>query len=398
MTPNEKYETGRKHSYMRNNHDLVNQSDRRGFLKAGAAIGASLIAAPGFGNTSGSASTPHHVAATDKITKHRTLGSGKYSMDVSALGLGCMGMSYHRGRIPDRKVSIALIRKAVELGVNLFDTAEVYGPFTNEELVGEALAPFRKEILISTKFGFNIENGTMVGLNSRPEHIRKVAEQSLQRLRTDYIDLLYQHRVDPNVPIEDVAGTVKELIKEGKVRRFGLSEASASIIRKAHAVQPVTVVQSEYSLMWKKPEESVLPALEELGIGFIPFSPLCRGYLSGTLNEQTKFYAPNDNRASLPRFTAESMKLNRPIIESLIDFGHQRGLTPSQVALTWLLVKKPWIVPIPGTTKLAHLNENLATADLSLTAEEWQELDNAISKITIYGDRYTGVEQQRVQN
>lgn len=400
MAPNEKYKTRRESLQERNSQDIVIKSDRRGFLKTGAALGASLIAAPGFGNTkSGDVpSTPHYVAAPDKITKHRTLGSGKYSMDVSALGLGCMGMSYHRGHIPDRKVSIALIRKAFELGVNLFDTAEVYGPFTNEELVGEALTPFRKDIFISTKFGFNIENGTMAGLNSRPDHIRKVVEQSLKRLRTDYIDLLYQHRVDPNVPIEDVAGTVKDLIKEGKARRFGLSEASAQIIRKAHAVQPVTVVQSEYSLMWKKPEESVLPALEELGIGFIPFSPLCRGYLSGMLNEQTKFYAPNDNRASLPHFTSESMKLNRPIIESLIHFGHLRGLTPSQVALTWLLAKKPWIVPIPGTTKLAHLNENLATADLQFTPEEWQELDNAISKITIYGDRYTGVEQQRVQN
>jgi aryl-alcohol dehydrogenase-like predicted oxidoreductase len=255
----------------------------------------------------------------------------------------------------------------------------------------------RKQVFISTKFGFNILDGKMAGVNSKPEHIRQVVEQSLKRLRTDYVDLLYQHRVDPNVPIEDVAGTVEALIKEGKVKHFGLSEASAETIRKAHVVQPLTVVQSEYSLMWKKPEESVLPLLEELGIGFIPYSPLCRGFLTGMLNEQTKFYAANDNRAGLPRFTSESMKLNRPIVEALIDFGHQRGMTPSQVALTWLLAKKPWIVPIPGTTKLAHLQENLMTADLQFSAEELRELEDAISKITIHGDRYTGEEQKRVE-
>jgi aryl-alcohol dehydrogenase-like predicted oxidoreductase len=376
------------------------KSDRRGFLKIGATMGASLIAAPGLSNSKpgGNEDTPHNVSAPEKITKQRTLGSGKFSMKVTALGLGCMGMSYHRGHIPDRKVSIALIRKAVELGVTLFDTAEVYGPLTNEDLVGEALAPMRKDVLISTKFGFDIQDGKMAGLNGKPEHIKQVVAQSLKRLRTDYIDLLYQHRVDPNVPIEDVAGAVKDLIKEGKVKRFGLSEAGADTIRKAHAVQPVTVVQSEYSLMWKKPEESVLSTVEELGIGFIPFSPMCRGYLTGMLNEQTKFYAPNDNRATLPRFTPESMKLNRPLVEALIDFGHPRGLTPTQVALTWLLAKKPWIVPIPGTTKLAHLNENLATAELQFSADEIRELDNAIAKITIYGDRYTGEEQRRVQN
>ena len=363
-------------------------------------MGASLIAAPGFSNSKpeGKEDTPQNISAPNKIAKHRTLGSGKFGMNVTALGLGCMGMSYHRGHIPDRKVSIALIRKAVELGVTLFDTAEVYGPLTNEDLVGEALAPMRKDVLISTKFGFDNQDGKMAGLNSKPEHIKLVVAQSLKRLRTDYIDLLYQHRVDPNVPIEDVAGAVKDLIKEGKVRRFGLSEAGADTIRKAHAVQPVTVVQSEYSLMWKKPEESVLPTVEELGIGFIPFSPMCRGYLTGMLNEQTKFYAANDNRATLPRFTPESMKLNRPLIEALIDFGHPRGLTPTQVALTWLLAKKPWIVPIPGTTKLAHLNENLATAELQFSVDEIRELDNAIARITIHGDRYTGEEQRRVQN
>lgn len=384
---------------MKTNQNIKNKSDRREFLKLGATISASLIAAPVFSTGATSNSKKNNYVDTPKLlSKQRMLGSGKFAMEVSALGLGCMGMSYHRGRIPNRNVAIALIRKAKEEGFTLFDTAEVYGPFTNEDLVGEALAPFRKEVLISTKFGFNIQNGAMAGLNSRPEHIREVVDQSLKRLRTDYIDLLYQHRVDPNVPIEEVAGTVKELIKQGKVRRFGLSEAGAETIHKAHAVQPLTALQSEYSLMWKKPEESVLAVCEELGIGFVPYSPLCRGYLSGMLNEQTKFYAANDNRAGLPRFTSEVMKQNRPLIEALIDFGHPRGLTPSQVALTWLLAKKPWIVPIPGTTKQAHLNENLATADIQFTADEIRELDNAISQIKIYGDRYTAVEQQRVQN
>ena len=373
---------------------------RSSFIKLGATLGAGLVVAPVWSSIKSgeTINLPNLASGQSAITERRTLGSGKYAMEVSALGLGCMGMSYHRGHIPDRKVAITMIRKAVELGVTLFDTAEVYGPFTNEELVGEALAPMRKEIMISTKFGFNIENGKMAGLDSRPEHIRQVAEQSLKRLRTDFIDLFYQHRIDPNVPIEDVAGTVNDLIREGKVRRFGLCEVSGETIRKAHAIQPLTVVQSEYSMMWKKPEESVLPVLEELGIGFIPYSPLCRGYLSGMLNEQTKFYAANDNRAGLPRFTPESMKLNRPIIETLIDFGHPRGLTPSQVALAWLLGKKTWIVPIPGTTKLAHLQENLMTAEIQFTSEELSELDNVISKITIYGDRYTQVEQGRVQN
>jgi aryl-alcohol dehydrogenase-like predicted oxidoreductase len=376
-------------------HYQSNPLARRNFLKLGVTLSTALVAAPALSNAS-TGEMNKKVQAT--ISKHRTLGSGKFAMEVSALGLGCMGMSYHRGRIPDRKVAIALIRQAKEQGVTLFDTAEVYGPFTNEDLVGEALAPFRKEVLVSTKFGFNIVDGKMAGLNSRPEHIREVVDQSLKRLRTDYIDLLYQHRVDPNVSMEDVAGTVKDLIKQGKVKRFGLSEASTETIRKAHAVQPLTALQSEYSLMWKKPEESVLAVCEELGIGFVPYSPLCRGYLSGMLNEQTKFYAANDNRAGLPRFTPEAMKLNRPLIEALIDFGNPRGLTPSQVALTWLLAKKPWIVPIPGTTKQAHLYENLATADLQLTTDEIRELDNAISQIKIYGDRYTAVEQQRVQN
>ncbi|MCF0049308.1 aldo/keto reductase [Dyadobacter sp. LJ53] len=381
---------------METNHN----NDRRGFIKAGAALGAGLIAAPAF-SKSGKAdeeTTDQNTNGPSKITKFRTLGSGKSKMEVSALGLGCMGMSYHRGRIPDRKVAIALIRNAYEQGVNLFDTAEVYGPYINEELVGEALAPMRKKVMISTKFGFNIKDGKMDGLDSRPEHIRKVVEESLGRLRTDTIDLLYQHRQDPNVPVEEVAGAVKDLIQAGKVKRFGLSEVSANTIRRAHAVQPLTVVQSEYSVMWKKPEQEVLPVLEELGIGFIPYSPLCRGYLSGTLNEQTKFYAANDNRAGLPRFTPEAMKQNRVIIDALNDFGLPRGLTTAQVALTLLLAQKSWIVPIPGTTKMAHLHENLMTADVQLTAAEFKDLNSAISKITIYGDRYTEVEQKRIEN
>jgi aryl-alcohol dehydrogenase-like predicted oxidoreductase len=378
--------------------DLFQAAGRRSFLKAGATLGAALLAAPAFSNDlAGQAAIRKHqnTGQTD-ITKRRRLGSGKHSLEVSALGLGCMGMSYHRGRVPDRKVSIALIRKAAELGVTLFDTAEVYGPYINEELVGEALAPLRKEVLITTKFGFNIQNGKMAGLNGRPEHIRKVAEESLKRLRIETIDLFYQHRVDPKVPIEEVAGTVKDLIQEGKVKNFGLSEVSAQTIRRAHAVQPLTAVQSEYSLMWKLPEKEVLAVCEELGIGFVPYSPLCRGYLTGTLNEQTKFYAANDNRAGLPRYTPEAMKANRPVIDALIDFGHPRGLTPAQVALTWLLAQKPWIVPIPGTTKLAHLQENLGAADLQFTAEELRNLDSAVSKIKIHGDRYTEAEQNRV--
>lgn len=394
----------------------MNHQHRRDFLKAGASLGAAVLAAPMLSSAMAGqishtgASAPGLTSAVSgqesqsgqsapaSINAFRILGSGKHSLKVSALGLGCMGMSYHRGRIPDRKVSIALIRKAVEMGVTLFDTAEVYGPYTNEELVGEALAPVRKNLVITTKFGFNIQNGQIAGMNGRPEQIRKVAEQSLKKLRIDTIDLFYQHRQDPQVPIEDVAGTVKDLIREGKVRNFGLSEVSVQTIRRAHAVQPLTAIQSEYSAMWRLPENEVLGVCEELGIGFVPYSPMCRGYLTGYLNEQTKFYAANDNRATLPRFTPESMKANRPIVDVLNDFGHPRGLTPTQVALTWLLMKKPWIVPIPGTTKQAHLMENMACADLRFTPDEMKTLDEEISKVKIYGDRYTEVEQRRVGN
>jgi aryl-alcohol dehydrogenase-like predicted oxidoreductase len=328
----------------------------------------------------------HHRGHGPALLPRRTLGS----LEVSALGLGCMGMSYHRGPAPDSKAMIALIRKAVELGVTLFDTAEVYGPFINEELVGEALSPFRNKVVIATKFGHSIVDGKHQSgvLNSRPEHIRQVAEESLKRLKIETIDLFYQHRFDPNVPIEDVAGTVKDLIQEGKVKHFGLCEVGAQTIRLAHAVQPLTAVQSEYSLMWKQPEEEVLPVLEELGIGFVPYSPLGRGYLTGSLNEHTKFDSSNDNRATLPRFTAEAMKSNRVLVDLLNEFGQRKGATAAQVALAWLLAQKPWIVPIPGTTRQQGLEENIGAADVDLTPDDLREIENAASKITLQGDRY----------
>lgn len=374
--------------------------DRRNFLKAGTTLGASLLAIPAFSiNPSKSNSTTKGADNGSKANvKYRTLGSGKHSLEVSALGLGCMGMSYHRSFVPDRKSMIALLRKAVEMGVTLFDTAEVYGPYVNEELVGEALAPLREDVLICSKFGFNIQNGQMAGLNSKPDHIRSVVEQSLKRLKTDHIDLLYQHRVDPQVPIEEVAGTVKDLIGEGKVRNFGLSEATGENIRKAHAVQVVTALQSEYSLMWRKPDEDVIKVCEELGIGFVPYSPLCRGYLSGFINERTKFIAENDNRATLPRYTPEAIKANWVMIDVLTEFGNHRGFTAAQVALAFLLAQKPWIVPIPGTTKQAHLQENLWSANIQFTADELKELTETISKITVVGDRYTGQAAQQVRN
>lgn len=374
--------------------------DRRSFLKAGATLGASLLAIPAFSvNPSEPNSAANGTTKGGKTNvKHRTLGSGKHSLEVSAIGLGCMGMSYHRSFVPDRKSMLTLIRKAVDMGITLFDTAEVYGPYVNEELVGEALAPVRKKILVCSKFGFNIQNGQMAGLNSKPEHIRNVVEQSLKRLKTDHIDLLYQHRVDPNVPMEDVAGTVKDLISEGKVRRFGLSEASVADIRKAHAVQPLTAIQSEYSLMWRKPEEDVFKVCEELGIGFVPYSPLCRGYLSGLINERTKFIAANDNRATLPRYQPDAIKANWVMIDVLTEFGNHRGYTAAQVALAFLLAQKPWIVPIPGTTKLAHLQENLWAADIEFTPDELKAMTEAVSKITVVGERYTGQPAQQVRN
>jgi aryl-alcohol dehydrogenase-like predicted oxidoreductase len=312
------------------------------------------------------------------------------NLEVSALGLGCMGMTHAYGQAPDKQAMIALLRTAVERGVTFFDTAEVYGPFNNEELVGEALAPLRDQVVIATKFGFapDPNGGTRwSGLDSRPEHIRAVTEASLKRLKTDTIDLLYQHRVDPNVPIEDVAGTLKELIKEGKVKHFGLSEAGADTIRRAHAVHPVTALQSEYSLWTREPEAEILPLLEELGIGFVPFSPLGRGFLTGKMDENTQFDS-SDFRMSLPRFTAEARKANQALVDLLGQVAVQKGATPAQVALAWLLAQKPWIVPIPGTTKLHRLDENLGAATLQLTPEDLAGIDAAAANITVQGARY----------
>jgi len=366
--------------------------DRRGFLKAGAALGATMIASP---VSSARAAVDTESRATGARGEHRTLGTGTHSMRVSALGLGCMGMNFNRSFIPERSVSVSLIRKAVDLGVTLFDTAEAYGPFTNEVVVGEALAPVRKDVLICSKFGFDVHGGRIAGLNSKPAHIRAVVEQSLGRLKTDHIDVLYQHRVDPNVPIEDVAGTVKELIAEGKARHFGLSEAGPETIRRAHAVQPLTALQSEYSLMTRQPEDDLIKVCEELGIGFVPYSPLSRAFLTGFLNQNTKYNVDNDNRPSLPRYQPDAIKANWVMIDTLSEFGNPRGLTPAQVALAWLLAQKPWIVPIPGTTKLAHLQENLSSADFRFTAEELRAFTEAVSRITIVGERYTGTQAQQ---
>jgi aryl-alcohol dehydrogenase-like predicted oxidoreductase len=320
---------------------------------------------------------------------------GKSNLEVSAIGLGCMGLNYHRGPAPDKNEMIALIRAAVERGVTFFDTAEVYGPFTNEELVGEALAPFTKDVVIATKFGFDLGPGGSGGPNSRPERIRQVAEESLKRLRVEAIDLFYQHRVDPEVPIEDVAGAVKDLITHGKVKHFGLSEAGAATIRRAHAVQPVTAIQSEYSLWWREPEAEVLPACEELGIGFVPFSPLGRGFLTGKIDETTIF-GENDNRSTLPRFTAEARKANQPVVRLLERIGRERRATPAQIALAWLLAQKPWIVPIPGTTRLNRLEENLRALDVDLTAEDLQAIESAASQIKVEGSRYAEADNKLV--
>src|SRR5712691_7875184 len=312
------------------------------------------------------------------------------NLEVSALGLGCMGLSFGYGPAVDKKEGIALIRAAVERGVTFFDTAEVYGPFTNEELVGEALAPFRAQVVIATKFGWEAnpaDGGKWTGLNSRPEHIKKVAEASLKRLKVDAIDLFYQHRVDLNVPIEDVAGAVKELIQQGKVKHFGLSEAGVQTIRRAHAVQPVAALQSEYSLWWREPEKEVIPTLEELGIGFVPFSPLGKGFLTGKISEDTQF-DKSDFRNIVPRFTPENRKANQALVDMLKRFAQQKKATPAQIALAWLLAQKPWIVPIPGTTKLARLEENIGAVAVELTSEDLREIDNAAAKITIEGARY----------
>ena len=320
---------------------------------------------------------------------------GKSDLEVSALGFGCMGISFGYGPAADRQDGIAIIRAAVEGGVTFFDTAEAYGPFTNEEVVGEALRPVRDQVVIATKFGFKFENGKQAGLDSRPSHIREVAEAALKRLSTDRIDLFYQHRVDPNVPIEDVAGAVKELIHEGKVKHFGLSEAGVQTIRRAHAVQPVAALQSEYSLWWREPEHEILPTLAELGIGFVPFSPLGKGFLTGKIDDKTTFDA-NDFRNIVPRFTEDNRKANLAFVEWLKAFAERRQATPAQIALAWLLAQQPWIVPIPGTTKRTRLEENLGAAEIHLTADDLREIDRAAAQIEVHGARYPERLQQMV--
>jgi aryl-alcohol dehydrogenase-like predicted oxidoreductase len=322
----------------------------------------------------------------------RTLGNS--DLEVSALGLGCMGLSFAYGPATDKQQAIALIRSAVERGVTFFDTAEAYGPHTNEEVVGEALAPFRDEVVIATKFGFK-DGDPRAGLDSRPERIRRVAEESLRRLKTDRIDLFYQHRVDPDVPIEEVAGAVKDLIREGKVKHFGLSEAGARTIRRAHAVQPVTALQSEYSLWWREPEEEILPTLEELGIGFVAFSPLGKGFLTGAIDENTSFDSA-DFRNTVPRFSEENRRANRALVEVLGGIADEKGATRAQIALAWLLAQKPWIVPIPGTTKLHRLEENIGAADIELTPDDLRNIEVAVSGVEVRGDRYSPQMQRRV--
>ena len=315
---------------------------------------------------------------------------GNSNLEVSAIGLGCMGMSFSYGPPKDKQEMISLLRTAVDRGITFFDTAEVYGPYINEELLGEALSPVRDQVVIATKFGFNLNpDGTpgWQGLNSQPEHIKQVAEASLMRLKTDVIDLFYQHRVDPNVPIEDTAGAVKDLIQQGKVKHFGLSEAGVQTIRRAHAVQPVTALQSEYSLWWRKPEAEVIPTLEELGIGLVPYSPLGKGFLTGTINENTQL-GSSDFRSTLPRFTPEAMKANQAFVDLLGTIANQKNATPAQIALAWLLAQKPWLVPIPGTTKLPRLDENIGALTVELTSDDLQEIDSAASKITVQGARY----------
>lgn len=323
---------------------------------------------------------------------------GNSNLEVSAIGLGCMGLSFGLGPAIDRQEGIAVIRAAVESGVTFFDTAEVYGPFTNEELVGEALAPFRDQVVIATKFGFKPAadgSGRWSERDSRPEHIKEVAEASLKRLKTDVIDLFYQHRVDPNVPIEDVAGAVKELIQAGKVRHFGLSEAGAQSIRRAHAVQPVTALQSEYSLWWREPEAEILPTLEELGIGFVPFSPLGKGFLTGKIDENTTFDS-TDFRNVVPRFTPEARKANQAVVDLVAKFAERMNATPAQIALAWVLAQKPWIVPIPGTTKLHRLKENNGAVEVELTPDDLREIDSAVSKLDIQGERYPAAVQKLI--
>ncbi len=322
----------------------------------------------------------------------RKLGQG---LEVSEIGLGCMGMSFGYGEVHDQKPMTELMHKAIDLGITFFDTAEIYGPYINEELVGQALKPFKNRVVIATKFGFDIQDGKSIGLNSRPEQIRKVAEASLKRLQVDAIDLFYQHRVDPQVPIEDVAGTIKDLIQEGKVKHFGLSEVGVEMIRRAHAVQPVTALQSEYSLFWREPEQQILPVLEELGIGFVPFSPLGKGLLTGKIDTSTSF-SQNDFRSTVPRFSEGNLKKNLSLVEVVKQFALEKNCEPSQIALAWVLAQKPWIVPIPGTTKINRLQENAGAVNVSLSPEDLQKIDKVLSKIEIAGERYAPASQKMI--
>ena len=322
----------------------------------------------------------------------RKLGQG---LEVSEIGLGCMGMSFGYGEVHDLKPMTELMHKAIDLGITFFDTAEIYGPYINEELVGQALKPFKNRVIIATKFGFDIQDGQSIGLNSRPEQIRKVAEASLKRLQVDAIDLFYQHRVDPQVPIEDVAGTIKDLIQEGKVKHFGLSEVGVEMIRRAHAVQPVTALQSEYSLFWREPEQQILPVLEELGIGFVPFSPLGKGLLTGKIDTSTSF-SQNDFRSTVPRFSEGNLKKNLSLVEVVKQFAQEKNCEPSQIALAWVLAQKPWIVPIPGTTKINRLQENAGAVNVSLSIDDLQKIDKVLSKIEIAGERYAPASQKMI--
>ncbi len=379
---------------------------RRGFLKTAAAVGAALTITPAYekvmaatnaaATTSGTSTSRSATAAS--ISAHRTLGTGKVALDVSALGFGVMGLNYHRGVHPDRKTCIRLLHEAVDRGVTLFDTAIIYGPLSNEELAGEALSQFKDRISVTTKFGLEVINGKGTGRqDSRPATIRQYCEDSLRRLQLDSLPMFYQHRQDPNVPIEEVAQTIADLMKEGKVQRWGMCEISADTIRKAHAVCPLTAIQSEYHLMFREVETNgVLDVCQELGIGFVPYSPINRGFLGGDINEYTQLDPSNDNRPGLPRFQPEAIRSNTRIVNALQQFGRPRGMTAAQVALAWLLQKKPWIVPIPGTTKLSHLEENLRTMEFSCTTEEWKELEDTLAVLPVVGDRYPKWEQERI--
>lgn len=368
---------------------------RRGFLKT-AAVLAAVSAMPPLVKSSHAYVSAKGGKDMPLLTEKRTLGQGSAAMEVSALGFGCMGLNYHRSIVLDKKQAVYLLHQAVDHGITLFDTAETYGPFINEELAGEGLKGYGNKIQVTTKFGFRYNGNKVVGLDSSPKRIREMVEQSLKRLKRDYIDMLYQHRFDPNTPIEEVAETVKDLMKEGKVKHWGMCEVSASTIRKAHKALPLTALQSEYHLMWREPENDILPTLKELGIGLVPYSPLNRGFLSGMLNEYTNFDAKNDNRATFPRFTPEAMRHNMQIIEVLNQFGRPRGITPAQIALAWLMNKGDWIVPIPGTTKLAHLEENIRAADIKISKNDWQILENELSNIEIMGSRYPADQQAQV--